>query len=362
MLLLANDLVVNEDSCNLSCEYCLTGQSNLKEQHSELRIFQPPVRDDCRPGTDLGDRIRTVANEIRTRHDNPVLKLTGGELYLISGMTDLIVELSADYETVIVQTNAVLVKDDDLDALRRPGNVILQISLDSHLFTGNSYRVKTEAIHRRAMGAIERCLDAGLFVEIYAVINDRSVDELVPFAQYLSGFDDLRLFPFPVRGPISEGYQIAEEQIRIVEDFVDRWSQWPSLLPHVSYGERLRRFYRCGQRTFGCHLPSFVVSSFSDGVVTPCPNIWFSDMGNVLSDRDRALDNVGTSPLYQLLLADRPRIDACKGCFTPWDTLSMYADGELPLDALVTDPPYNGPRARSRIDEIVAARQVEAVR
>ena len=81
-MLLANDLVVNEDSCNLSCEYCLTGQSNMKDQHSELRIFQPPVRDACHPDTPLGERLRTVARRVKDAHDNPVLKLTGGELHL----------------------------------------------------------------------------------------------------------------------------------------------------------------------------------------------------------------------------------------------------------------------------------------
>ncbi|MBD2830396.1 hypothetical protein ID875_27335 [Streptomyces globisporus] len=43
-------------------------------------------------------------------------------------------------------------------------------------------------------------------------------------------------------------------------------------------------FYRNSGRTFRCHLPRMVISTFSDGAVTPCPNIWFSNMGNLLED------------------------------------------------------------------------------
>ena len=37
--LLANDLVVQEDNCNLSCKYCLTGQSMYKQGHLDKMIF-----------------------------------------------------------------------------------------------------------------------------------------------------------------------------------------------------------------------------------------------------------------------------------------------------------------------------------
>ncbi|MBD2830395.1 hypothetical protein ID875_27330 [Streptomyces globisporus] len=55
------------------------------------------------------------------------------------------------------------------------------------------------------------------------------------------------------------------------------------------------------------------------------------------------LSRVGESGLYQALLADRPRLDACKGCFTPWDTLSMYFDDEITLDELCSAPTYSPP-------------------
>jgi len=96
------------------------------------------------------------------------------------------------------------------------------------------------------------------------------------------------------------------------------------------------------------------VSSFSDGVVTPCPNIWFSDMGNVLEDQNTVLGKVGTTRLYQALLAPQPRLKACRGCFTPWDTLSMYFEDEITLDELCAAPTYAPAGVRSRI---VAAKQ-----
>ena len=79
----------------------------------------------------------------------------------------------------------------------------------------------------------------------------------------------------------------------------------------------------------------------SDGVATPCPNIWFHKMGNLVEEGWKdALDQVNDTPFYDLLLSERPRLDACKGCFTPWDTLSMYFEGAISLDDLCRAPSY----------------------
>ncbi|MED7953440.1 radical SAM protein [Streptomyces sp. BE303] len=354
--LIGNDLVINEDSCNLSCTYCLTGQSNLKEGHSLKLIFDPPKRDDYSPTTDLGRRINTVAGRLHGRFDLPLLKVTGGEIFLVRGIMDFLEEQSAHYEVLVIQTNGVLVNEEQLARLRSFGNVVLQISLDSHLYTGNSYRVQSESLHAKVLRTIGRILESGLPVEIYGVLNDRSITELCEFAGWLGGFDNPpTFFPFPVRGPDSETFKVRPDQIGHIEELVRRYDEFADILPPRPYFDRLLSFYREGKRTFRCHLPRLVVSTFSDGVVTPCPNIWFSDMGNVLSDEaEGVLDKLGSSGLYQALLAPRPRLSACHGCFTPWDTLSMYFESEITLDELCAAPTYAPPRIRGMIEQAKA--------
>lgn len=341
--LLGNDLVINEDSCNLSCNYCLTGQSNLKEGHRLKLIFDPPKRDTYGEGTELAQRVDAVSERLRNRFKIPLLKVTGGEIFLVRGIMDFLRREAPKYEVLVIQTNGVLVTEEHLAELRSFGNVVLQVSLDSHLHYGNSYRVQKPDLHAKVVRSISAILNSGIPCEIYSVLNDRSVTEMAEFAGWLAEFDQPPVcFPFPVRGPDAEEFAVKEDQIRLIEEFVDRYDEFASVLPPRAYFDRLLSFYHKGKRTFRCHLPRLVVSTFSDGVVTPCPNIWFSDMGKVLDeDWDAVLDKVGETGLYQALLAERPRLSACHGCFTPWDTLSMYFDDEITLDELCAAPTYS---------------------
>lgn len=358
-VLLGNDLVVNEDSCNLSCEYCLTGQSNLKDSHRLQLIFTPPKRDTYAEGTELAGRIDKVADRLRTRFDLPLLKVTGGEIFVVRGIMDFLEAEAAKHEVLVVQTNAVLVKDEHLERLASWGNVVMQLSLDSHLFYGNSYRVQNEALHDKVVAAVTRIAASGMPTEIYGVLNDRSVTELEPFTRWIAEQDAaIMFFPFPVRGPDAEDFKVRPDQIGLIEDFAAKYDELAQVLPPRPYFRRLLSFYHEGKRTFRCHLPRLVVSTFSDGVVTPCPNIWFSDMGNVLEDAEDGaspLDKVGKTGMYQALLAPRPRLKACHGCFTPWDTLSMYFEDEITLDELCAAPTY----APERIRQLLATMKRE---
>ncbi|MEU5418555.1 radical SAM protein [Streptomyces sp. NPDC001407] len=354
--LIGNDLVINEDSCNLSCTYCLTGQSNLKEGHSLQLIFEPPRRDSYAKDSGLGQRMDKVADRIRDRFGLPLLKVTGGEIFLVRGIMDFLEQEARKYDVLVIQTNGVLVREEHLERFRSWGNVVLQVSLDSHLHHGNSHRVPSGSLHEKVVAAIARILDSGLPVEIYSVLNDRSVTEVCAFAEWLSGFSRPPVyFPFPVRGPDSEDFKVRPGQFGHIQELVDRYDEFARVLPPRPYFDRLTSFYREGRRTFRCHLPRLVVSSFSDGVVTPCPNIWFSDMGNALEDDwSEMLDTVGTSGLYRALLAPKPRLKACHGCFTPWDTLSMYFEDEITLDELCAAPTYSPPRIRQMLSDAKA--------
>ncbi|MDP9953249.1 MULTISPECIES: radical SAM protein [Streptomyces] len=351
--LIGNDLVVNEDSCNLSCTYCLTGQSNLKEAHSEQLIFRPPTRDRYAPETLLGKQLPIIDRRIDSTFRVPLLKVTGGEIFLVAGVMDFLREQAAEHEVLVIQTNGVLVRDAHLEELARWGNVVLQVSLDSHLHQGNSHRVASAKLHTKVVERVEAILDSGLDVEIYGVLNDRSVGELADFAGWLADRPAPPVFfPFPVRGPDSQEFAVRPDQVHHIEEFAARYEEFASVLPPRAYLDRLVSFYRNSGRTFRCHLPRMVISTFSDGAVTPCPNIWFSNMGNLLEDDwEDTLSRVGESGLYQALLADRPRLDACKGCFTPWDTLSMYFDDEITLDELCSAPTYSPPAIRALIAE-----------
>ncbi len=346
--LLGNDLVVNENDCNLSCSYCLTGQSNLKQSHLAQPIFSAPKRDRYGGDTSLGKRLDTLIERVASMHGAPLLKITGGEVFLVEDILVLIEMAARRFPSVVLQSNGILMRPNHLDRLALIPNVTLQISLDSHLYNGNSYRISRPDLHEKAVQRITAILERELAVEVYTVITDRNATELVAFAEWLADFrKPPQLFPFPVRGPDRERYMLRPEQVPCIEALAAARARLGSVLPPKAYLDRLLCFYREGGRRFRCHLPRLVVSTFSDGVVTPCPNIWFSDLGNLLAeDWGETSARIGGTPLYRALLAERPRLDACKGCFTPWDILSMYFDDEVTLDEVCAAPAYASPVIR----------------
>jgi MoaA/NifB/PqqE/SkfB family radical SAM enzyme len=353
MRMFGNDLVINENDCNLSCQYCLTGQSNLKKSHEQKLIFQPPLRDTYDKASPLASRLKLISERTIATMCPPFLKITGGEIFLIRNILDFIECIAVQYEVVVVQTNGVLLKDEHIARLSKIENLVVQISLDSHLHSGNEYRIKDAQLHQRVIEKISNLLRSDLDVEIYSVLNDRNVSELHLIAQWLMGFDKKAVFfPFPVRGPDAEKYAIKPGQMHFIECFVEQSERFASVLPPPPYLRRLLDVMRHGERRFKCHVPRLVFSTFSDGVITACPNIWFNDMGNVTSDDWQSVVNkVGSTGLYKALLAESPRLDACKRCYTPWDILSMYFDDEISLDQLCATPTYRRPAIRALLAE-----------
>ena len=353
MQFLCNDLVINEDSCNLSCEYCLTGQSNLKSEHVEQLIFQPPQKDAYGAGQPLKERLLQIVERFDALYDPLMIKVTGGEIYLVRGIEEFIDYCAERYETVIIQTNGIPVTDRQLDQLEALPNVVIQISLDSHRYDGNSYRVRSESQHDKVIERISRFFTMDVPVEIYAVINDRSIKDMESFAAWLSSFPyPPQLFAFPVRGPDAEKFKWREDQLHHLDAFMAARDHYPEVIPGQAYLDRLSNFFQHGERTFGCHLPRLVASTFSDGVLTPCPNIWFSDAGKLTEDAWRESGAFMTSSgLRRALLEDAPRLDACKKCFTPWDVLSMYMDDLISLDDLCATKAYGQPSLRPFLAE-----------
>jgi MoaA/NifB/PqqE/SkfB family radical SAM enzyme len=343
MRLLCNDLVINEDSCNLACSYCLTGQSNLKQSHRQQLIFSHPRRESLKDEA-LRQRLYTILERFDALYAPPMLKITGGEIFLIEGIEEFIVACSQRYRKLIVQTNGMVATDRQIAALEGLPNLVVQISLDSHLHHGNAYRVQSRRQHDKMMERIGRFFSSRLPVEIYCVVNDCSIETLSDFGAFLQARPNPpQLTPFPVRGPDASRFAASAEQLHLLDSFVAMAGSCPDVMPPSPYLARLVRFYADRRRDFGCHLPRFAASTFGDGMLTPCPNIWFSNAGN-LTDRDwrETGKRLIESGVRKALLAPMPRLDACKGCFTPWDSLSMYFDGELTLEELCRSHAYSG--------------------
>jgi MoaA/NifB/PqqE/SkfB family radical SAM enzyme len=286
--------------------------------------------------------------------DVPVLKLSGGEIFLVRGMDDLIAYASAHYETVVLLTNGSLLTAERLRRFEQLGNIVLQLSLDATRYPGNSYRVGSPQVHDSIMTRVRSALETDLAIEIYVVLNDRSIETLGETLDDLRAMaGEVTVFPFPVRGPSRLRFLPRPEQHARLREVIDRAAEYGALLPGPAYLNRLWRFFHDGERRFRCHLPRVAFTAFDDGTATTCPNIWFNHVGNLLEELPaRTLERLHDAPFKKLLLAPHPRVDACRGCFTPWDPISSFFDEGLALDELARIPIYRGPRALARLNDL----------
>ena len=146
---LVNDMVIEEQLCQMRCSYCLTEEYNLLMNVPDARLRL--TTDRRTDWLDILDRYhRTV--------DSPILRLSGGEFFWLRGSTEFVQEASARYETVQVITNGVFLTSQRLAALSALGNCQLNISLDGHTLELNRHRLPPR--QHRLHDVIMRNLDA----------------------------------------------------------------------------------------------------------------------------------------------------------------------------------------------------------
>lgn len=335
------DFIVKEDDCNLACTYCLTGQSNFKDRHSEKLIFEKPSTTDFTKGTiryiDLKTKVLNLAAAGIT-----TIKFSGGEFLMHRGAVDFLAEISPSFETVVLLSNGFYIKGRNQEVLNGIGNLVLQISFDGVDFESSHHRHHSRRIHDRFLTNLSRLLEAQMIDEIYCVLHAASLEGIETTIDFLQGFDRVPKFlPFPMRGPHHIITGVQSEQLPILRTFKQRCERSEPGLPNSSYAQALLNFYQIGERRIQCHLPRVAFTYFDDGFATSCPNIWFerykSDHGI-----NKLFQELEQRPFRDLLLASKPRIKACQGCFTPWDPISAYIRGDITLSALEDIPAYAG--------------------
>src|SRR4051812_10170311 len=95
---LMNDMVIEEQLCQMRCAYCLTEDFNLLMDVPDARL---------RLTTDKREDWHAVLDAYHEHIDAPVLRLSGGEFFWLKASTEFVEECSRRYETVQVITNGV---------------------------------------------------------------------------------------------------------------------------------------------------------------------------------------------------------------------------------------------------------------
>lgn len=351
---LYHDLIVAGNWCNLKCSYCTSvadaGDFGEATSASARR----------RGATIAIAEVLAMLDGLRRHVEAPVIKVSGGELFLLANAADLVAELSARYAHVQVLTNGTELTPAIVERLSGLGNVGFNLSLDGHTPEMNAMRWRTPRLGERVMAALDAIAAAGRPLEITMVVSDANAAHLCDFLAFLATLPcRVVLIPIPVRG-IHADRLFGLEARRTFAEFLRRLpGAFASALGPAAYYQRLADFLdgQDGVRRHRCHLTAAAVQLFDTGAITPCPVGWTAEIANVRRDGiDAASAVIGEHKLYDLMQRDPPRVPVCRSCFSQADVLNLYLDGAIELAELAMMPLFATPAATERLMELKAAR------
>lgn len=355
--LLFNDLVVREDFCHFSCEYCLSYENVMKLPKDVVQIASPgPKREPLlyREGSALKARLDEAVARFQAHVNACILRVSGGEILQIRGIMDFIREQAKCHETVQLLTNGYFLTDEVVASLVEMGNIHVHFSLDGHTLDMNGYRTRVPAIHDRLIKNLARVIAAGLPLEVGSVLTNRNTANWNTFLEYLLQFEgQVTAFPFPVRGEVARKMGPTTSDVAsFVSTTVGRYDKYAGVLVPKPYINELATMLTNGRRTLRCHVPAVMIQSFDDGVLTPCPNCWATEMGNVIKEPpEEVFDRFGKGSMYTVFLWPKPRLEFCRGCWTAFDVINLYINDRMSEQELLRLPLYRRPETLKRLRE-----------
>lgn len=348
---LVNDLVVMEDVCNANCQYCLTSGSEFKEKHHlnmaddkpEFHLDKLKLEENIyRDGSRLKDNLKQLLDHLDRAISPYILKISGGEIFLVKGIMDFIREAATKYKRIQILTNGTLLTDEIIRELSKINNLSMQISLDGHAPELNRYRSSSTKVLQRIKENIRKCCVAGLNTEINCVLTDTNIEGIYSFAEYLSRYENVLFLPYPVRGPYIDKFIPAKTQLGELKRLIEDYTRFQCILPPRMYFEELYRYLQTGIIGSPCLVPQMILQSFDDGIISPCPNVWFISLGNMLKEEAQTIGKIERGQLPKIVMKRRSRVKECTNCFTPWEIINLYlrnkiSDGELSAIFLYND-------------------------
>jgi len=324
-----HDLVINNQICNLKCEYCESfgfsvGTNKLYDAKLDTSaIFQLMVN---------------VLHNINA----PILKISGGELFVFRNVVGLIKKLSSLYDHIHVITNGTLLTRKILDELSEIENISLNISLDGHTKKMNAMRFHGCDYIDHILDAVFYGLEKQIPIEVTSVITNTNFSEYFYFLDFLSkSFKNVLAVPIPVRGKRSLELFSAENRGRFADMLDEHYGEFSQILPFSRYCERLSQFLRNPNyiNNHRCLIPAVALQVFDNGKIVPCPLGWTSPIVDLFKEDSIDIGDFDKG-IYRILLHKNSLLEMCMDCFSNSDCINMFLHGEATVDALSCFPMF----------------------
>jgi MoaA/NifB/PqqE/SkfB family radical SAM enzyme len=340
------DHVLTDNLCNLRCTYCPCDVTQLQRSGQQIRTRNGRDGPPTESVDDFLERTGEVIERVNKHVNAPILKLSGGELFLVPEFMRLLPALCERFELVQILTNGTRLNNATVAQLARFKNVCLQISLDGHTYEMNRFRFTSTSGFTNALDGLLRSVTSGIPVEVNTVLTGANIEQFFAFVAFLNDASARNTFvyPFPVRGKpemLPSKNQIELFCLQMPAAFATN----KALLPPEAYMNALCAFLRTGTRSNGCSVPYAVVGSNGDGTIDACTCGPVKVLGNVLNgDSATTLQRIESDSCYEGVRNLTSQPSCCADCFTHYDIINLFIEGLIDEQEMAKLPFFGTPR------------------
>lgn len=331
---LITNIIIRHMSCDSFCKYCyLHRDPERKDEYSKPYSYEG----------NLKDNIRNIIQFSKTYFNSPIIKICGGEVFLMSNLREFVQELLENYPYVLIQTNGKHLNEKNMKWIIDLKRVLIQISLDSNDVEKNSHRFSDKEVMRNVLYAIEILKQNDVYLEITSVLNNlntRYYDEFVDYLHQLPAgeiHNILKVTPIYIIDSTGK-YKPIKEDSRSINKLIRQYDKYHSILPPKEYLKSIYSLMQGEKLKYKCYNPIVSLNFTDEGKIKACTNILPEDVLNVgditSEDHQLIVERFGKTKFQKLLLETEQRIPLCKNCYNFCSIYNLYLNSTIELEEL----------------------------
>ncbi len=333
---LLTNLIVRQNNCDSFCKYCYHHRDENHTECSSPYTYQGKLKDD----------IEEILQFSATYFKSPIVKICGGEIFLMSNLKDFVSRLLEEYPYVLIQTNGKHLDDDNLKWIINSKRILMQISLDGHELEMNKYRFTEEETMKKMIHTIKILKENDVYLELTSVLNNSNTSRYDEFVEYLSQLPSGKIKNVLKVTPIllidKEGvYKPSSEDISIIERLINNYEKFKNILPPEKYMTLLCKLLKGEKNVYQCYNPIVSVNFVDDGKMKACTNVLPEDVLNVgdifTEDHKTIIEKFGKTKFQKLLLETKQWVPICKNCFNFCSIYNLFFNGTVSLEELCSN-------------------------
>lgn len=355
---LLTNLLINEDTCDSFCKYCY--------HKDEIKLTDEYLYGGC-----LKANLDKMINFAVENFNSPIIKICGGEIFLMSNLRELVEELLKYYQYVLIQTNGLHMTEENLKWIIDLKRVFIQVSLDGHNLEMNEYRFKKPEAMENQLNTIKVLKANDVYLELTSVLNNRNTWQFYEFIEYLDsipgGINKNALKVTPILIIDKENlFKPSKEDLQAVDQLILDYERYSHILPPKVYLENLNKLLRGESITYQCFNPIASLNMIDDGKIKGCTNVLPENVLNVgdlsVDSPEDILDNFGKTKFQNLLLTTKQWVPLCKNCLNFCSIYNLYLNDTISLDELCENNYMFGlPELREQLIKIKNQIALEAI-